>query len=150
MSIINAGAWPVFRDDEWRGAYMLDPLPVWDCARLFTENMYIHPGPRSGQMQCVSFHASKTLGDSQGGAILHDDQEADEWLRRARFDGRREGVAPKDDTDLMLGWHCYLSPDVAARLLWKLSVLPRHNDPLPWGPGTNSDYPDLSQMECFK
>jgi hypothetical protein len=38
-----------------------------------------------------------------------------------------------------------MSPDVAARLLLKLSVLPRHNDPLP-----NDNYPDLSKMEIFK
>jgi dTDP-4-amino-4,6-dideoxygalactose transaminase len=97
-----------------------------------------------GKMQCVSFHHSKILGDTQGGAILHDDPEADKWLRRARFDGRTEGVAPKDD-DIMLGYHCYMSPDVAARLLWKLSKLPLHNADLP-----NDDYPDLSQIQAFK
>ena len=42
-------------------------------------------------------------------------------------------------------WHAYLSPDVAARLLWKLSGLPRHNADLP-----RSDYPDLSTLEAFK
>jgi len=96
-------------------------------------------------MWCVSFHTSKILGDSQGGAILHDNAEADAWLRRARFDGRTEGVAPKDDNFDMVGWHAYMSPDVAARLLWKLSVLPKHNEPLP-----NDDYPDLSQHEAFR
>ena len=96
-------------------------------------------------MLCLSFHASKTLGDTQGGAILHDSPEADAWLRRARFDGRAEGVAPKDDTFTFAGWHCYMSPDIAARLLWKLASLPRHNEPL-----ENDDYPDLSTMECFK
>lgn len=94
---------------------------------------------------CVSFHASKILGDTQGGAILHDDDEADAWLRRARFDGRTEGVAPKDDTFTQVGWHCYMSNDVAARLLLKLSVLPKDNAPLP-----NDDYPDLSKLEIFK
>jgi DegT/DnrJ/EryC1/StrS aminotransferase family len=146
MSIIHAGGLPVFRGDKWVGAYRLDPLPVWDSARWFTSGMYY----QDGAMMCVSFHASKTLGDSQGGAILHDNPEADAWLRRMRFDGRTEGVAPKDDKITEVGFHCYLSPDVAARLLHKLTSLPKHNDPLPWGPGTNSDYPDLSQMECFK
>lgn len=164
MSIVHGGGWPVFSDEDWRGAYQLKPLPVWDCARRFTSGMYkgkvpvlappqINDGSLSivdipmdcsGQMLCVSFHHSKILGDSQGGAILHDDPEADEWLRRARFDGRTEGVAPKDD-DIMLGWHVYMSPDVAARLLWKLSKLPLHNEDLP-----NDDYPDLSLMAVFK
>jgi dTDP-4-amino-4,6-dideoxygalactose transaminase len=129
-----------FRDEDWVGAYQLHPFPIYDCARRFTSGMYV-----PGQFQCVSFHTSKILGDSQGGAILHDNAEADAWLRKARFDGRTEGVAPKDDKFDMIGWHCYMSPDVAARLLWKLSVLPKHNADLP-----NDDYPDLSTMEIFK
>lgn len=140
MSIIHAGGRPIFRDEDWTGAYQLRSLPVWDSARRFTGGMY-----RAGQMQCCSFHASKILGDTQGGAILHDDPVADVWLRKARFDGRTIGVAPKDDNFDMVGWHAYLSPDVAARLLWKLSVLPRTNQDL-----KNDDYPDLSLMEVFK
>lgn len=133
QSIIHAGGVPVFRDEDWIGIYQLKPLPVWDSARWFSSGMYAR-----GQHQCVSFHASKILADTQGGSILHDDAEADRWYRRARFDGRTEGVPPSVDK-FTLGYHCYMSPDVAARLMWKLSVLPKHNDPLP-----NDDYPDLS------
>lgn len=140
QAIIHAGAKPVFRDEAWVGGYQLNPLPVWDSARQFTSGMY-----QPGQFQCVSFHTSKILGDTQGGAILHDNDEADAWLRKARFDGRTEGVAPKDDKFDMIGWHCYMSPDTAARLIWKLGRLPAHNPPLP-----NDDYPDLSQVEVFR
>lgn len=139
-SIIHAGGWPIFRHEDWSGAYQLKPLNVWDSARRFTSAMY-----RAGQMQCCSFHASKILGDTQGGCILHDDPQADIWLRKARFDGRTIGVAPKEDTFDMIGWHIYLSPDVAARLLWKLSMLPRNNPDL-----KNSDYPNLSELSIFK
>ena len=38
-----------------------------------------------------------------------------------------------------------MSPDVAARLMLKLSILPFNNIPLP-----NDNYPDLSKMEIFK
>jgi dTDP-4-amino-4,6-dideoxygalactose transaminase len=163
MSIIHAGGKPVFRDEEWKGLYQLKPLPVWDSARFLTSGMYDYKHiyelpardglgidkvkiltPLRGSMVCVSFHASKILGDTQGGAILHDNPEADAWFRRARFDGRAEGVAPKDDT-FILGHHCYMNPDTAARLLWKLSILPKHNEPLP-----NDEYADLSLQECFK
>jgi dTDP-4-amino-4,6-dideoxygalactose transaminase len=136
----NAG-WDVeFRPTEWEGEYDIDPLPLWDSARRFTSDMY-----RPGAMQCVSFHWSKILGLSQGGAILHDDPEADSWLRRARFDGRTEGVDPKDDQVQYPSWHAYLSPEVAAHGLMKLSLLPKHNADLP-----RSDYPDLSTMKAFK
>ena len=65
-------------------------------------------------------------------------------LRRARFDGRTEGLAPRDD-DFILGWHCYMTPEVAAEGLMRLSLLPDHNDDLP-----NDDYPDLSTFEIFQ
>lgn len=154
-AIREAGGRPTFRDENWRGAYQLKPLPVWDSARWFTSYMYPADGrvqnvpseyPSVGHMVCVSFHWSKTLGIQQGGAILHDDPEADAWLRRARFDGRAEGVTPAWDTfPLARAWHCYMSPEVAAEGLVRLSHLSRHNDPL-----SNSDYPDLSKIEVFK
>lgn len=140
MSIIHAGGQVCFRDEDWLGEYQLKPLPVWDSARHFTSGMY-----RIGQIQCVSFHATKILADTQGGAILCNDKGAYEWFKRMRFDGRTQGVAPKCDTFTEVGMHCYMSPDVAARLLHKLSILPYHNEPLP-----NSDYPDLSTFEVFK
>ena len=140
MSIMHAGAQVEFRDEEWQGAYQLKPLPVWDSARRFTSGMY-----RAGEMQCVSFHATKILGDTQGGAILHDDIQADAWLRRMRFDGRTEGVTPKSDYFRELAYHCYMSADVAARLLLRLHSLPMQNADLP-----NDDYPDLSTIELFR
>lgn len=139
-AILNAGHRLCFHNENWQGEYAIAGTPVWDSARRFTSGMF-----RPGAMQCVSFHATKILADSQGGAILHDNDEADAWLRRARFDGRTEGGDPKSDQVQYPSWHAYLSPDVAARLLWKLQGLPRHNDDLP-----NSDYPDLSQLEAFR
>lgn len=155
MSIIHAGGRPTFRDDEWLGAYQLKPLPVWDSARWFSGDMYNQPYWSSAgsittwgsqhAMVCTSHHWSKTLGIQQGGCILHDDPEADAWLRRARFDGRTEGVDPKDDKITQIGWHCYMSPEVAAEGLVRLHFLPKHNAPL-----KNDQYPNLAEMEIFK
>ena len=140
QSIIHAGSPVLFHDEDWTGAYQLRPYPIWDCARRFTSGMY-----GAGQFQCLSFHPSKILGLSgHGGAILHDDEEADEWLRKARYDGRTEGLAPKDDNITVMGYHCYMTPPAAAEGLVKLALLPDHNEDLP-----NDDYPDLSQMEVF-
>lgn len=146
QSILNAGGKVAFRDDDWEGWYQLEPFDIIDSARWLRENMFL-----AGQMICISFHHTKHLAIStHGGAILHDDPEADAWLRRARFDGRTEGVAPKNDKIQVPGWHVYLTPSAAAEGLLRLASLPKYNDPLPWGPGTNSDYADLSQMECFR
>ena len=139
MAILHAGGRVVFDDRSWLGAYRLDPYPIWDAARRFTSGMY------KGGFWCVSFHGKKILRDTQGGAILCSSRAAAEWFKKARFDGRTEGLATKDDPITMLGYHCRMSVDVAARLLEKLSFLPKHNDDLP-----NDDYEDLSKYEVFK
>jgi len=160
MSIIHAGGRPTFRDEDWTGAYRLAPLPVWDSARRLRKGMYKWSTSWSdknenapslhGEMVCLSFHWSKILGIEQGGAILHSDPEADAWLRVARFDGRQEGISPAQQAEHyggfpMVGWHAYLSPEVAAAGLVRMQFLPEDNQDLP-----SDDYPDLSQMECFR
>ena len=156
MSIIHAGARPTFRDQEWSGAYRLDPLPIWDSARRLRANMSSYAtcwNPQgnddapslNGEMVCLSFHWSKVLGIEQGGAILHSNPTADLWLRKARFDGRTEGVPPDEDTFDVLGYHAYMSPETAAAGLVRLNLLRGGEPDLP-----NSDYPDLSTMAIFK
>ena len=140
MQARHAGFDVEFEDRPWLGKYRLSPTPIWDSARLFTSNMY-----ETGQFICTSHHWSKTLGLQQAGCILHDSPEADKWLRRARFDGRTEGVAPAEDSFDFCGWHMYLSPEIAALGLVKLAFLPRHNAPLP-----NDNYPDLSKLSIFQ
>jgi dTDP-4-amino-4,6-dideoxygalactose transaminase len=139
-AIKNAGGFVGWRDEDWRGAYQLKPFDIWDCARRFTSGMY-----KSGQFQCVSFSTTKILGIEQGGAILHDNAEADKWFRKMRFDGRTEGVDPADDTFDVVGHHMIMLPSIAAQLILKLHHLPLHNDDLPDYP-----YPDLSVHPAFK
>lgn len=139
MSIIRAGGKVIFRDEKWVGDYQLYPYPIWDSARWFTSNMY-----RRMSFQCVSFHASKTLGIEAGGAILHDNPAADLWFKKARHDGRTPGVAPKDD-ELIVGHHCLMNPSIAAQGLLKLHSLPKNNPPL-----LGDDYGDLSLQEVFQ
>jgi dTDP-4-amino-4,6-dideoxygalactose transaminase len=138
QSILNAGGRVAFRDEDWQGAYRLEPYPIVDAARRFRAGMH-----QRGDFTCISMHVSKILGVDQGGVILHDDPHADAILRAMRFDGRTEGVHPKHDT-FVRGWHCYLSPSIAAQALWKLSALPAWHADLP-----RSDYGDLSLQPLF-
>lgn len=140
QAILRAGCAVAWRDEDWRGAYRLEPLPVWDCARRFTSGMYV-----AGQFQCVSFSAAKILGIEQGGAILHDDESAHDWFRRMRFDGRTEGTLPAPDTVTLVGHHCIMLPSIAAQALLRLAHLPRHNPDMEDYP-----YPDLSQFGVFR
>lgn len=134
-----AGSSVTWRDERWHGVYQLKPTPVWDCARRFTSDMYV-----PGQYQCVSFATAKILGAEQGGAILHDDDKADSWFRKMRFDGRTEGVDPREDTFDVVGHHCIMLPSTAAELILKLHHLPKHNQDLPY-----YEYPDLSGHPAF-
>ena len=139
QAVIRAGHRVRFVDRDWRGSYRLSPLPVFDCARRFTSGMY-----KAGDYQCVSFATTKILGIEQGGAILHDNEKADKWFRKMRFDGRTEGVDPREDTFDVIGHHCLMLPSIAAQLLLKLHHLPKHNEDLPDYP-----YPDLSKHAVF-
>ena len=139
QSILNAGGRVTFRDEAWDGAYRLEPYPIVDAARRLTGGMH-----KEGDFTCISLHISKICGVDQGGVILHDDPVADPILRRMRFDGRAENVHPKEDR-FSRGFHAYISPNVAAQALWKLSTLPKHNPDLP-----RSDYSDLSTAEIFR
>ena len=147
QSIVRQGFKIRFNNIPWEGCYRLFPTDVVDSAKRFTSNMYI-----PGTYQCVSFHSAKTLGDTQGGAILHESEEFDRWARKARFDGRSETVPLRDDKDIILGLHCYMSVDVASRLHARLKShsFPKHNhDQCPEG-FLEREYGDLSQLECFK
>lgn len=140
QSVLNAGGKIKFVDKEWTGWYQLNPYPIWDSARWISGGMYVG---MKGQMVTLSFHWGKTLGIQQGGCILTDDAEAAAMLRRMRFDGRTEGVAPTDDK-FVRGYHAYMSPEIAALGVMRLASLPKRNSPLP-----NDPYPDLSKCEIF-
>lgn len=139
QSILNAGGTVSFRDEDWQGIYQFRPYPVYDAARRFRSGMAI-----PSAFVCVSFHVSKILGHTDGGAILHSDDKADVVLRKMRFDGRTAGVHPRDD-EFVRGFHCYMAPSTAAALHRKLSHMPADNADL-----QRSDYSDLSLAPIFR
>ena len=139
LSIIHAGCFPTWRDEDWKGVYQLKPFPIWDCALRFTGGMY-----RAGRFQCVSFAAAKILGLEQGGAILHDNSDADAWLRRMRFDGRQPGLEVEQDEISVCGYHFPMLPSTAAALTLRLHHLPRVNA------DQVREYPDVSTKAVFR
>jgi dTDP-4-amino-4,6-dideoxygalactose transaminase len=139
MAITNAGNKVLFRNEKWSGEYQLQNTRIWDCACRFTSGMHVQ-----GRFQCVSFASNKILGIEQGGAILYSSKKADKWFRRMRFDGRTEGVDPKDDTFDLIGLHVPMLPSIAAQGILRLHHLPKHNEDLVF------EYPDLSNHEAFK
>ncbi len=131
QSVRNAGFDVQWTDEFWqeRGFYPLFPANVWDSARSLRRDY-------SGGFVCLSFHSAKQLPIGRGGAILTDNEDAAEWFRAARMDGR----PPGGDTPIFPGWHMPMPPDVAARGLDILSRWEGSPPPLP-----HTDYPDLSK-----
>tara|TARA_R110000744_G_scaffold354134_1_gene460530 strand:+ start:2313 stop:2957 length:645 start_codon:yes stop_codon:yes gene_type:complete len=145
--IIHAGLkieWDEVDGETLTGAYQLKGSRVWDAALTFTADMFI---PKSHM--CISFTGPyKHFKLSKGGAILTDDLKAYQWFRRARYSGRRECSYHDDNFD-MLGWNCYMMPELAARGLllmgqfYNIDGSRKHQEDL------TLPYPDLSKFKIY-
>ena len=138
-AVKNAGLEMYFSDYEWYGSYTVENTRIVDSARRFTKGMYIFP-----QFHCLSFHTAKHLPIGRGGMILLDNEDDYKLLKRMRFDGRQEGVAPKDDDFSVPGYHMLLEPEQASRGLQLMQYVKDYNEDLPM-----DDYADLSKHEYF-
>jgi len=142
MSAINAGYGIFFIDEKWKGQYRIVGTKVIDSALRFRKNMYI-----KNTFYCLSFHYKKHLPIGRGGMILTDDKKAVEWLKMARFDGRKEMALSKDNATI-IGWNMYLEPSQAARGLALFDTI--KDKKLPDLKTEDQHYPDLSKWEAFK
>ena len=128
-----------------KGPYQLNPTKVWDSALRFTADMYI-----SNTLMCISFSgAYKHFKLMKGGAILLDDYNTYEWLKRARNSGRGE-CSILDDTFTMIGRNCYMLPQIAAMGLhlmpqfYNADGSKKHLDDI------ELTYPDLSKFNIYE
>ena len=149
--VIHAGAEVNFTKVEGetiKGAYQLTPSNVWDSALRFTADMYI---PDS--MMCVSFTgAYKHFKLSKGGAILLDDLDAYNWLKKARFSGRSECSYHDDDFDNnpVIGWNFYMMPELSARGLLLINQFYNSDGTKKQNEDLELPYPDLSKFKIWK
>lgn len=140
-SIIHAGGKVKFDNRKWQGVYELKPYKIYDGALRFRKGMY------QGGLHCLSFHMKKLLPLGRGGMILTDSKQAAEWLKRARFDGRRELPLEEDSFD-MLGWNMYLTPEQAVRGIQLFSTI--NQKVLRDLDSTKQGYPDLSRYPIYE
>jgi dTDP-4-amino-4,6-dideoxygalactose transaminase len=149
--VIHAGGKVNFTKVEGetiKGAYELSPTNVWDSALRFTADMYI---PDS--MMCVSFTgAYKHFKLSKGGAILLDDLDAYNWLKKARFSGRSECSYHEDDFDdnPVIGWNFYMMPELSARGLLLISQFYNADGTKKQNEDLELPYPDLSKFKIWR
>jgi dTDP-4-amino-4,6-dideoxygalactose transaminase len=136
MAVKQAGHGLELTDTVWRGEYILHPTGVIDAALRFRKAMYW------GGLQCLSFHARKILNIGEGGAVLTYDKDAADWIKAARYSGRKPpDYRPENVT--MMGYQMYLTPEKAARGLHLMEYI---------GDGEDDqvmEYPDLRACEVF-
>lgn len=142
MAINNAGYKIMFNPRSWQGHYCLFPYSIVDGALRFKRNML------AGNFHCLSFHYKKHLPIGRGGMILTDDEKAYNWLKKARWDGRTEGVPLDKDNATICGWNMYMTPEQAARGLTLFELI--KDKDLPDLKVEEQNYPDLSTWKCFR
>ena len=91
------------------------------------------------------FQFKKHLSLGRGGAILTDNEESAEILRKMVYDGRLRDTPWAEQNIDMLGYHYYMTPETAELGLSKLGTA-INTAPRIW---TWEDYPDLRTMKVF-
>ena len=129
-----------WKDENWVDYYYLTDKVI-DAAVLWKPNSYI-PGTFMG----VSFQYQKHLSLGRGGIILTDDKEAAVQLKKMSYDGRIPNIPWREQNIDTVGYHYYMTPEVAQNGLDKLSEA-INTPPRQW---VVSDWPDLTQMSIFK
>ena len=136
MMVLNCNMKIAWTDEHWSGAYRLSPTQIYDSAVRFTKGCYV-----KGSLYCVSFQYRKNPPIGRGGACLTDDKEYANLLRKMRFNGRSP-VPQAEDVYKIMGYNMYFLPEMAARGMTLLTMLPEKNkDIASW-----QDYPDVSKQ----
>ena len=128
-------------DEQWTDYYSIGNSRIIDAAVYWKENGYI-----ANKLMCLSFQYKKHLGLGRGGAILLDDKDLYNKLKRMSYDGRDPDIPWTEQDISEIGYHYYMTPETAMLGLNKLT-LATASLPKKW---SWKDYPDLRNMTVFK
>jgi dTDP-4-amino-4,6-dideoxygalactose transaminase len=130
-----------FEYQEWEDFYCLGNTNIIDAAVYWKENGYIE-----NTFMCLSFQYKKHLSLGRGGAILLQNKEDYDILKKMSYDGRSlDKPWMKQDIDIV-GYHYYMTPETAILGLSKLHNA-ISNIPKKWN---YKNYPNLNIMKVFK
>jgi len=130
-----------FQYQEWKDFYYLGNTNIIDAAVYWKQNGYIQ-----NTYMCLSFQYKKQLSLGRGGAILLQNREDYDILKKMSYDGRSPNQPwMEQDIDIM-GYHYYMTPETGLLGLEKLEKV-KNQIPKEW---SHADYPDLTQMSVFK
>ena len=127
-------------ESGWHKWYRLGNTKVIDAATFWQKDGYI---PFS--FMCLSFQHKKHLSLGRGGAILTDNSDSAELLRKMVYDGRSRELPWAEQNIDTIGYHYYMTPETAELGLSKISKA-ISTEPRIW---SWQDYPDLRTMKVF-
>jgi dTDP-4-amino-4,6-dideoxygalactose transaminase len=130
-----------FEYQEWEDFYYLGNTNIIDAAVYWKQNGYI-----KNTYMCLSFQYKKHLSLGRGGAILLQNKEDYDILKKMSYDGRSPNVPWMKQNIDTIGYHYYMTPEIAKLGLEKIPKVVKDN-PKKW---SYKDYPDLSLNNIFK
>lgn len=130
-----------WKEEKWNDWYLIGNTNIVDAAVLWGPDTYL-----PGTFMCLSFQYKKHLSLGRGGMILCSDEDAVRALRKMVYDGRDILEPWRDQNISTMGYHYYMTPEVA-----KMGIdLLNGRKKFPAKKWSHRDYPNLSDMEVFK
>ena len=126
---------------NWVDYYYLGDNNIIDAAVFWRPDSYI-----AGTFMCISFQFRKHLSLGRGGMILTDNEESAKELKKMSYDGRTPDIPWAEQDIGTMGYHYYMTPEIAKLGLEKLPAAIK-TTPKQW---TVNDWPDLTKMSIFK
>jgi dTDP-4-amino-4,6-dideoxygalactose transaminase len=130
-----------FEYQEWKDFYYLGNTNIIDAAVYWKQNGYI-----KNTFMCLSFQYKKHLSLGRGGAILLQNKEDYDMLKKMSYDGRSPNTPWMEQNIDTVGYHYYMTPEIAKLGLDKLPKAFKDN-PKSWN---YSHYPNLKTMKVFQ
>jgi dTDP-4-amino-4,6-dideoxygalactose transaminase len=130
-----------FEYQEWEDFYYLGNTNIIDAAVYWRKNGYIE-----NSYMCLSFQYRKHLSLGRGGAILLQNKEDYDILKKMSYDGRSPNKPWMEQNIDTMGYHYYMTPETAHMGIKKLEDV-KNNPSKNW---TYLNYPDLREMSIFE
>jgi len=130
-----------FEHQEWKDFYYLGNTNIIDAAVYWKKDGYIQ-----NTFMCLSFQYKKHLSLGRGGAILLQDEEEYNILKKMSYDGRSPSQPWMEQNIDTIGYHYYMTPETAKMGLKKLQFAIKEN----YKTFDYKNYPDLTQMKFFQ
>jgi dTDP-4-amino-4,6-dideoxygalactose transaminase len=130
-----------FEYQEWEDFYYLGNTNIIDAAVYWKQNGYI-----KNTYMCLSFQYKKHLSLGRGGAILLQNKEDYDILKKMSYDGRSPNQPWMEQNIDTIGYHYYMTPETAKLGLEKLPNAIK-SVPKYWN---YSHYPNLKTMQVFQ